>query len=384
MKKVIFVLSLILVSALQYQLFAQNIRKSKSADTYILTGSINNDMPITMILTIDDENTASGRYYYHNQNKYIDISGKATINGAIVLDAIVESEEILEDIAHNNTNNNSNSKADTAKVSNSTNDKMEGDDTGEKTHTKYEFIGTFDSNNITLNGELINVETEEIVPFSLSKNKMLPINHIEIFGIYYYEKFSYQYKYIKFENKSNIKGLNTLNKHFENTAARNEIFLLSQIKNSRNTLNNKNNSYSFDVSTSFVYANQNIVTLAISTLEYMGGSNTYGGLIYYIYNIQTGALLSNSISNLIADKNNTSLINLLQTKLLENHSKNDFSKFDTISLNDNFYIDASGVHFVYNEREIAPYAIGKIFVSFTFDELEPFVSKTSPFYYLFN
>ncbi len=390
MKKAILILLSILLSILQAQLFAQNIRKSKASDTYILTGFVNHDKPITMILTINDENRAIGRYYYHNnKNKYIHVFGNATLNGAIVLEAEIPIEDIeyiskLATEGNNLHNNNTNDTTSIQPDQDISKNEFEQEAENKIITNKFEFIGTFDTINITFDGELINMETEEVFQFVLSKSTSSPINHIETFGIYYYDKFEYKYEYMKLHNMRNIQGINILNRYFEHAATRNEVFILAQIKDYRYSLHGENTNYSFNSSPSFVYADERILSIASSSLEYMGGAHGYGGLIYHIYNIQTGAFLSSSLSNLITNRNNATLVDLLRTKLLENYNKSDFSNFAKITLNDNFCIDASGVHFVYNQLEIAPYALGKIFISFTFDELVPFVNESSPFYYLFK
>lgn len=49
--------------------------------------------------------------------------------------------------------------------------------------------------------------------------------------------------------------------------------------------------------------------------------------------------------------------------------------FESIRLNANCSVDTSGVTFIYNQYEIAPYSSGIIRIKFTYDELKPFVKK---------
>ncbi len=64
--------------------------------------------------------------------------------------------------------------------------------------------------------------------------------------------------------------------------------------------------------------------------------------------------------------------------------KEDYYKFDEIRLNSNFYVDAYGVTFFYSPYEIAPYSFGSVDITFSYDELNPFVKKSSKLYYLFK
>ncbi len=338
-----FILSIIIITTLPNSLLAQKIRTNKVSDTYILVGNVG-ESTITMTLTIDDNNKATGRYYDHSENMYLEVAGNATISGAIVLDEIHD----------------------------------------EHTKDKREFIGTFDVLNATFIGDLISSNTEVAIPFRLSQTTNSPINHIESFGIYYYEKFEYEYEYITLSNPSNTQGIINLNKIFEYAAERSELFLLSHLEDYRENYGSESADYAFNYFTSFLYADKNIISVSISSYEYTGGAHGYGGQIYYIYNLHTAKLLSESLASIIANKDNADLVALLQSKLAANYKQSDFFDFDNIRLNDNYYIDDSGVHFLYNPYEIAPYALGQISVSFTFDELKPYVDQMSPFYYLFR
>ncbi len=342
MKKLILTFSIMLIYILQIsispnQLWAQRIRTSNAANTYILTGSIDKN-PITMILTIDDENVARGKYYYHRQKRYINIDGNATLNGAIVLKETSDT-------------------------------KMLG-----------EFIGYFDIENTTFSGDWIELNTKKSMPFNLSKAS--PINHIETLGIYYFNEFEYSFEYIKLYGNSQAQGLNVLNKIFEDNATRNSEFILLKIEDYKSNSINRN-YYAFDFDMFFVYADDNIISIGNSYDEHTGTTSRYGGQTYNVYDIKTGELLSQNIANLVADKNNNTLVNLVKRKLLTNYKRSDFINFDKITLNDNFYIDVEGVHFVYNKYEIANGSLEKISISFTFNQLKPFINKTSPFYYLF-
>lgn len=347
MKKAVFILSVVIViiSTTASSLLAQNIRTIKVATTYMLTGSIISnkvEQAISMTLTIDDENNANGRYYYHDTDEYIELKGKATINGAIVLSEITTNED------------------------------------------KAEFIGTFNWEKITLVGTFVISNTETEMPFRLSTSSASQVSYIETIRTYYSERFQYKYEYIKLHSKSTIRGIDIFNKRLEYAAGRNELFLRSQIEEARKDHTRASAKHIFDTTTSFIYADENIISIATKSHEYIGGDNSYGGLAYYIYDINTGRLLSESVERLVLNRNDETLIVLLKQKLLKNYRKSDFINFNNITLNNNFYIDDIGVHFVYNENEIASATVGEVFVSFTFKELVPFVNSNSIFSYLFD
>jgi hypothetical protein len=49
-----------------------------------------------------------------------------------------------------------------------------------------------------------------------------------------------------------------------------------------------------------------------------------------------------------------------------------------IDLTENFYIDARGVTWQYNPYDIAPYSLGVITVTLTWDQLYPYLLEESP------
>lgn len=54
-----------------------------------------------------------------------------------------------------------------------------------------------------------------------------------------------------------------------------------------------------------------------------------------------------------------------------------FFDINEIAPNNNFWINNEGVHYVYNQYEIAPYSMGPIEVTIPFEEITPIIIPES-------
>lgn len=131
------------------------------------------------------------------------------------------------------------------------------------------------------------------------------------------------------------------------------------------------------------YADNNIASFIRLEYTYSGGAHGSTLMTPLIYDLNTSATINTSASNLIVNIQDNKLRDLLNKKLLEDRTKENYFDFNTIELN-NFYITPYGIIFIWNQYDIAPYSEGIIEVSFSFEELKPFVKEDSVFYYLFK
>lgn len=132
------------------------------------------------------------------------------------------------------------------------------------------------------------------------------------------------------------------------------------------------------------YLDNNIISFSIYNHSYTGGMHGIYNVVPSIYLIATGEKIGNNLSELVENKNDRELINLMRKKLLRNYTDKDFFDFYSIELSDIYDITPSGVKFIWPLYKIADYAQGVIEIDFTYLELKPFVKKDSKFWYLFN
>ncbi len=127
---------------------------TKSGDRYTLKGTINEKYPITMNITIADDDTVTGKYYYDEHKIDIVLTGNSTKTGLIL-------EEIVDG-------------------------KMTG-----------EFIGSFDKDSIVYRGNWVNTSTKKSMPFEVSvlgsKKKVIAKNSVSNKNESYLKRFEGTY-----------------------------------------------------------------------------------------------------------------------------------------------------------------------------------------------
>ena len=112
---------------------------------------------------------------------------------------------------------------------------------------------------------------------------------------------------------------------------------------------------------------------AMDVYEYTGGAHGNRYLLIQNYDLQTGDAVSEQ--DLFIDDYYEPLKNLLLEALIaqtdEAETKKDLRRLgysvDDVVPNENFYVTAEGITYVYNPYEIAPYAMGCIQISLPWD-----------------
>ena len=349
MKKLIF--GLITLVILTITLLAQKISDEKISDTYILTGSIDEKYKITMYLTISTDGKAEGKYYYHSSKKYIDISGKIKKNNLTLEEKIYNQKTYKYEI------------------------------TGE-------FVGIFNKNNITFEGDWINANGKKSMPFNITSNSSIAVKNVMKHQVVYDRIDFFSYDYITLlVNNSSINNSNS--EFFKSISDEKEWYseiLNDWIENFNNISKEDRQYYYLNNFIDFVYSDNNIIVFSHYFRVSPPSASVDFHLSYSTYNIKTGKYLDNSASNLFINPQAQQLTSLLKKNfLVQGYSRDDFMDFDNLRLNDNFYIDIEGVHFVYNHGdEYLAIAGEQPEVSFTFEEIRPFIKKSSSFYYLFE
>ena len=127
-----------------------------------------------------------------------------------------------------------------------------------------------------------------------------------------------------------------------------------------------------------------MISFTIYSYSYTGGIHGIYNAVPAMYLISTGERVGLSLSELVKNKNDRELINLMRTKLLRNFTEKDFFDFYSIELSEVYDVTPSGISFIWPLYKIADYAHGIIEIEFTYLELKPFIKEDSKFWYLFN
>lgn len=144
-----------------------------------------------------------------------------------------------------------------------------------------------------------------------------------------------------------------------------------------------NTTYEIDNTVNVGYIDSRIIALDNYSSAYTGGAHGTKANIQEVFSLESSNLIT--IRDLISDFNNINLISMMRDKILKTGSaKEDYFEFDTITLESStFRILPNSINFIWQAYDIAPYSTGLTEISFTFDELKPYVKEDSPLYYLF-
>ena len=331
-------------------LFSQQ-PKISIVNFYVCNGNIG-DSEISMYLYLEGTNIV-GRYFYKNINQFIDIKGN-----------INQDKLYIEEKVNNRI-------------------------------TGY-FNGVV-SNDSFFSGEWTSYDGENKYIFYFYKNESYPINRLNIINSKLEMTFDDNRKFIStkdaviLENEKSLNNLDRISLDVDGIKSLNTNRIAYILNNAIIDEYNvwKGSSYNkddfhmikeIDVS----YLDENIISFSIYNYSYTGGMHGIYNVVPAIYFISTGEKIGLSLSELIENKNDRELINLMRSKLLRNFTEKDFFDFYSIKLSEIYDITPSGIKFIWPLYKIADYAQGVIEIDFTYLELKPFIRKDSKFWYLFN
>lgn len=310
------------------------------------------DVKIYVYLYLDEKNI-SGKYYYDTIKQFINIEGKISGNRFNIKESvnnritgyfegtISDDFVFLGEWSSNDGNN--------------------------KYDFKFSRKTSYPINNIEIITSILKTDTKEANYFESSKDAIIIKNSKNLNAI---DKISLDVDGIKSLNENRI--------HFLLNSA-----IIDEYGSWKEGLNDNMDFYiKREINVSFL--DNKIISFSIYNYSYTGGMHGIYNSIPAIYLISTGARIGNNISELIENKNDRDLINLMRSKLLRNFTEKDFFDFYSIELSDTFDITPTGIKFIWPVYKIAGYAQGIIEVDLTYSELKPFIKKDSVFWYLFE
>lgn len=338
-------------------IFLSSILFAQSPDVYIknfyfCNGNIG-PSKIYVYLYINKD-IITGKYYYEGINQFIEIKGSISNNKFYI-------EE---------------------KVNN---------------HVTGYFNGNI-SSNFLFSGKWSSYDGDNKYDFEFSINDEYPINNLDIITSLLVKEHSYNDSKYIFESMKdaviikNIKNINSIDKISLDvdgikalSTSRVEFLLKSSIADEyRIWIESSYNNFYIKREINVSYLDTNIISFSIFNYSYTGGIHAIYNSISAIYSIDTGDRIGVDLSELIENKNDRELINLMRDKLLRVFTEKDFFDFYSIELSDIFDITPSGIKFIWPLYKIAGYSQGIIEIDFTYLELKPFIKKDSKFFYLFN
>jgi hypothetical protein len=130
-----------------------------------------------------------------------------------------------------------------------------------------------------------------------------------------------------------------------------------------------------------VYNEKSLLSFYIESYAFTGGAHGLGAQDYTVINTKTGKAVI--ASDIFIDNFEAPLSKILTARLKKTEKLQPADKLsekaeyfiDEIPPNSNFYITGSGIGFLYNHYEIAPYSHGFTDIFVTFEELAPVLKR---------
>lgn len=141
--------------------------------------------------------------------------------------------------------------------------------------------------------------------------------------------------------------------------------------------------YYLNISNNILFKDANILSYSVEYSDYTGGA--HGSLRVLYYTIDLNKIATISQEDIFKPNYQKFLTSKIIEKLMEKYNldspdkliEEGFFDINDISPNNNFWMNDKGVHYIYNQYEIAPYSMGPIDVSIPFEELTSIIIPES-------
>ncbi len=144
-------------------------------------------------------------------------------------------------------------------------------------------------------------------------------------------------------------------------------------------------NYDEKVVGSILFNDEGFVSYQVVTDSYTGGAHGNKTINNGVFCLTT--LDQITLNDLFSEVSKPDLNTLVRNKLMETNDcktieeledKAHFLSPNDIEATDNFFIDEEGITWTYNPYEIAPYSVGEVYVSLSWDEVYALVVPDSP------
>lgn len=141
--------------------------------------------------------------------------------------------------------------------------------------------------------------------------------------------------------------------------------------------------YQINKENQILYQDKDILSYSVSDATYTGGAHGSLQVLYYTINLNSLTTITEedifvpNYHNFLTSKIVDNLMKMYEVNSPEDLLNKGFFDVNDIAPNNNFWIDNKGVHYIYNQYEIAPYSMGPIEVSIPYQEIQSIVIPES-------
>ena len=141
--------------------------------------------------------------------------------------------------------------------------------------------------------------------------------------------------------------------------------------------------YTLGKSNEILYNDKNILSYSVEHTDYTGGA--HGSLRILYYTIDLNELTTIAEEDIFQPNYHQFLTSMIVEKLMEKYKVDTPEKlidegiFDIneIAPNNNFWLNEQGIHYIFNQYEIAPYSMGPIEVTIPYESISSIILPNS-------
>lgn len=141
--------------------------------------------------------------------------------------------------------------------------------------------------------------------------------------------------------------------------------------------------YELQKSNEILFEDENILSYSVQHSDYTGGA--HGSLNMLYYTIDLNKLITVTQESIFKPNYYKSLTSIIIEKLMAKYNldspeklmEEGFFDINEIAPNNNFWINDLGIHYVYNQYEIAPYSMGPIEVTIPYEDIKSIIIPES-------
>ena len=141
--------------------------------------------------------------------------------------------------------------------------------------------------------------------------------------------------------------------------------------------------YQLHKSNEILFEDENILSYSVSHATYTGGAHGSLQVLYYTVNLDRLTTITEediftpNYQQFLTTKIIDNLMKKYQANTPEELLNEGFFDVNDIAPNNNFWINNEGVHYVYNQYEIAPYSMGPIEVTIPYEDIQSIIIPES-------
>ena len=141
--------------------------------------------------------------------------------------------------------------------------------------------------------------------------------------------------------------------------------------------------YEMQKSNEILFEDENILSYSVQHSDYTGGA--HGSLNMLYYTIDLNKITTVTQESIFKPNYYKPLTSIIIEKLMEKYNldspekliEEGFFDINEISPNNNFWVNDTGVHYIFNQYEIAPYSMGPIEVTIPYEDLKSIIIPES-------